>query len=220
MNPFVQAMLDNPGDANTLVVAADFIEEAGGTENSRNAEWLRELAPAVRKAWAHWVKFDSALRAEARTSFWRVGIQVMHNIYDCKERAARTRALFKRLGLAGVSVIVRRSRTASGVCVRIPARLEGEYLEFLDPRYGVCHPDRLEVPSRRLNVEACELVEQLLDRAFPEGREEWFIRSKDSADYGADGWSNPHLADLAHLRKSRERRTPQPTAQTQRSEVP
>lgn len=188
---FLAAMEANPGDATTLAVAADWLEDNGAHPTA--AAELREVAARLPRAWKEWEAFAKRLehfrKAFEVANFFGVTVKSADRAIGGKERAKLTRELFAELGLKGVSVTLPTGSMCFWVNVRIPARIDDSYLIKLDPEWVSGVHD-----AARANERARITVERILAVAFPNHDDRgdsmtdhfdapWTLTSKSYFDY-------------------------------------
>ncbi len=108
-----------------------------------------------------------------------------------KDRAKAFRALFKQLGLKGISVTAPNYSMAQSVDVRLPRIAENEHVQTRWPHdHGACcgsagHTDETRCPACREFAEMRKRIEAILWKGFPNLRD----RSDSMTDYFNYCWS-------------------------------
>lgn len=97
-----------------------------------------------------------------------------------KEQAAITRDLFKILGLKGISVTMPNGSMCFWVDVRLPGRLDYNYLRYLDKNWTMKAD-----PGYMAQRWAENTIKAILARAFPNHND----RSDSQTDYFDNPWS-------------------------------
>ncbi len=185
---FLAAMKEKPGDATTLLVLADFIEDGGGPVEfglRREAvEYVRKTAARLPKSWGEWEAFAKRLEElnDAMDAFGNavIPVKTTNRALGPKERAELARELFKELGLKGVRVEMQTGSMMFGVDATIPARIDAEYRRWLIPGF-----DWATDPQNGANWTAETIVRRILIAAFPAHID----RSRPMEDYYDDPWT-------------------------------
>ncbi len=176
-NAFTGAIHENPLDATTRLVYADFLKDHDAPEE----EALQRQYAAAIQAFPFWTTLG-AVRLDS--------VPVFHvpRSLPRKEQAALARQLFRRLGLKGVSVTTPNYSMARVVDVHNPEPAHPGWLGSEQWQHESYADIPESVPARMaslLRYHAAERVKMLLGHAFPSHDD----RSDSQTDYFAACWS-------------------------------